>query len=349
MTRIDSELVSNVQYNCDVSDARFAGHYTLCIYLLKMREYYRWRHGLPLRESLAMPRVSDWVHRTEDRWESLETRTFEPVALGGERFDVFDDDGINRQLAGSGVVYSSGIGRFGKPVMFLAECLDSRSSDGLTVVVAGREYARELAAPPAMIRGRRIYLRRQSIERMLFEAVEEWRWHRREGPMQKVHEHYGFDRDPDAALAALVDDQVDQLLLHERGEFEAGCRLEGDWDAMLADVASTRAESVARAVRDCLADCLVVLPRLVDTGRSELVHFHVAMLTPVARELFPALPQAYRRWVDGASLGSLSSLADEAARHFLRVGNRMLARHQAGRPVIDAGHDDLQRLAFAHS
>ncbi len=349
MPRIDPELVSNVQYNCDVSDARFAGHYTLCIYLLKMREFYRWHHGLSLNDNLPMPRVSEWVHRTENRWESLESNAFEPVVLGGERFDAFDDDGINRRLAGTGVVYSCGIGRFGKPVMFLAECLDSSSSGELTIHLAGRELARELAAPPAMIRGQRIYLRRQSIERMLFEAIEEWRWHRHEGPMQKVNDHYGFDRDPDGALAALADDQIEQLLLHERGEFEAGRRLQGDWNAMLADVASTRAENVARAVRDCLADCLVVLPHLVDAARPECVHAYAAMLTPLARELFPALPDAYRRWVAGESLDVLSALADEAARHFIRVGNDMLASHRAGRPVLDRGRDDLRHLAYVRS
>ena len=37
-----SELTKTVQKNCHIADASHAGDYTLCIYLLKMRELYRW-------------------------------------------------------------------------------------------------------------------------------------------------------------------------------------------------------------------------------------------------------------------------------------------------------------------
>ncbi|HKJ07631.1 MAG TPA: hypothetical protein VKA76_00940, partial [Gammaproteobacteria bacterium] len=45
-------LCAKVQKNCHISDARYAGDYTLCIYLLKMREYYRWEKGYSLDASL---------------------------------------------------------------------------------------------------------------------------------------------------------------------------------------------------------------------------------------------------------------------------------------------------------
>ncbi|MEO8677345.1 MAG: hypothetical protein ABI569_17355, partial [Casimicrobiaceae bacterium] len=45
-------LTSAVQHNCDISDARFAGDYGLCTFLLKMREYYRWENELPFAHAL---------------------------------------------------------------------------------------------------------------------------------------------------------------------------------------------------------------------------------------------------------------------------------------------------------
>ena len=39
-------LVDAVQTNCDIADARHAADLPLCIYLLQMREFYRWEHGL---------------------------------------------------------------------------------------------------------------------------------------------------------------------------------------------------------------------------------------------------------------------------------------------------------------
>ena len=35
------EVVSCVQRNCDISDANHGGHFTMCTYLMKMREYFR--------------------------------------------------------------------------------------------------------------------------------------------------------------------------------------------------------------------------------------------------------------------------------------------------------------------
>ena len=46
MMRNFPQLASVVQHNCDVSDARHAGDYGMCSFLLKMREYYRWEHQL---------------------------------------------------------------------------------------------------------------------------------------------------------------------------------------------------------------------------------------------------------------------------------------------------------------
>ena len=47
-------LSAVVQRNCDISDARHARDFTMCVYLLRMREYYRWAKGY--RESLSVTR-----------------------------------------------------------------------------------------------------------------------------------------------------------------------------------------------------------------------------------------------------------------------------------------------------
>ena len=52
-------LTTVVQRNCDISDARHAGDYGLCTFLLKMREYYRWEHELPLTRNLPQDELGD--------------------------------------------------------------------------------------------------------------------------------------------------------------------------------------------------------------------------------------------------------------------------------------------------
>jgi len=48
-----------VRTNCHISDARHATDYTLCIYLLKMREYYRWENDMPFSSSLPHEDLTD--------------------------------------------------------------------------------------------------------------------------------------------------------------------------------------------------------------------------------------------------------------------------------------------------
>ncbi|KAA3621101.1 MAG: hypothetical protein DWQ08_14585 [Proteobacteria bacterium] len=346
MVDVDPELVSKVQFNCDLSDARFAGNYTMCIYLLKMREFYRWHHGLSFGDALSMKRVGDWVQQTEVRWDEIENRDWEPLPLNGAVCDVFDDAAVNEHLLPEHVVFSSGIGRFGKPVFFLAECIESRSQGDCTVYMAGKEYARELAAPPAMIRGNRIFLRRQSLERMLWEAVEEWRWHRRPGPMAKVVDHYGFERDPAGALQAMVDDKLEQLLLHEKGEHQAGKLLGDAWDTMLLEVAGGQDENIARAVRDCLADCLTVLPELVRSDRPELIHFHFALQSALGKELFPSLTRAYRDWASRGESSHMGALVEEGRSHFLEAARTLMRTNARGSRDAGFAHIDVGKLAL---
>jgi len=54
-------LSETVQKNCHISDARYAGNYSMCIFLLKMREYYRWEHGLSLTQEIQRSKVGDWM------------------------------------------------------------------------------------------------------------------------------------------------------------------------------------------------------------------------------------------------------------------------------------------------
>ena len=59
MMRNLPQLASAVQRNCDISDARHAGDYGLCTFLLKMREYFRWENELPFARTLPRDELGD--------------------------------------------------------------------------------------------------------------------------------------------------------------------------------------------------------------------------------------------------------------------------------------------------
>jgi hypothetical protein len=343
-------LADAVQYNCHVSDARHGGDYSLCVYLMKMREYYRWEHKLPYGAPLGKDAVGDWLAAREQLWEGLEDADLRPLSIRGRDFDPFDADAINDSLAREGLVYSSGLGNRAKPHFFLGRLEQRVSRAGCTVYVAAGEYARDLAAPPAMTLGNSIFLRRESLRRMLWEKLESWRWSRPDNALGRAFACYDFDADLEGSLDAMTDREIDNALLHEQGEHEAGRLLDdAAWNAMVADVAGTPAELAARAVRDHLADALVTLPRLAEQGDAPALHFYVGNLNNMRKHLFPALTDAYEAWRAGGGTGPLAEVAATARAHWLALGHAMLARHRSAGDDADDLADALRELAEARS
>ena len=115
------ELAQTVQTNCHISDARHAGSYTMCVFLLKMREYFRWEHQIPLSHTLEKVPISQWLMEKEQFWENIEDHPYLPLALECGEVDPFDAKTINQELTPLGFVYSSGYGVFNKPHFFLGQ------------------------------------------------------------------------------------------------------------------------------------------------------------------------------------------------------------------------------------
>lgn len=291
-------LIERVQHNCHLSDAHHARDYSLCIYLLKMREFYRWEQGFALGQSLAKGPLGEWLTARENHWEQIQGKDFQPMELSGTRYLPFDSDAINTRLVDEGLIYSGGYCG-AKPHFFLAELERVERYEGASIYISGRELARELTAPPAMSLGNSIFLRRESLRRMIWEMLEEWGWQDPHRAIARAAAFYNFDDDLQAALDAITADELDTLLQHELGELAIGRELGPEWEAMLAALPRSRAEFQLRAIRDHLVDCSRTLPWLMDEGRDAALHFYFANFTTMRRELFPALENAYQSWLQG--------------------------------------------------
>lgn len=322
------QVVSSVQKNCHISDAQYAGDYTLCIFLLKMREFYRWENQIPFTGSLPRHEVGTWMHEREQLWEGMASIAFEPLNLGHDRLDPFDTDAINRALVPQGYVYSAGYGRFNKPHFFLGALLRQEQREGYTVYVSTCEYARDLVAPPAMMQNGKIYLRQESLRRTLWERIEESRLNRNSETMTRALAYYDFEHDLEASLDRMTEVETESVVLHELGEALAGEQLGEAWHEMLADLSRTKGEILARAARDILADCLSTLPRLIESGSDPALHFYFASFSGMRRHLFPQAMTAYRHWVEDGDLQPLHRLVRDGAQYWLDTTREMLALHR---------------------
>lgn len=336
------EFTTGVQHNCHVSDAHHGADYSLCAYLMKMREYYRWEKQLPYGATLRKEQVGAWLAAREQLWEALENAEFSSLHLDGESFDPFDSDGLNAHLEAQGLVYSGGLGRGDKPHFVLGKLEGRQRQGGCSVFLVGEEYARDLGAPPAMTQGEQVFVRRESLRRMLWETLEGWRWSRPDNALGRALASYDFEHALESSLEAMTEREIGTLLWHEQGEHEAGRRLGDDWNRMLGTLACTPAEHLARAVRDHLADCLVTLPALVEAGEAPSLHFFMGHLAHLRKEIFPGLAQAYEEWRQSGDTESLSAIAALGAVHWERLARELLALYREGRP--DAPRETARRF-----
>ncbi len=139
-----SDLQRQVQKNCDISDARHAGVYSLCGLLLRMRDLYKWEHRMVPWQEPESADLLGWIEEREKYWEEIIEGEIAPIVLGGERFDPYDMAGLNVCLRPLGLVYGAGYGIGMKPTFFLAECVESSSVGGLRIDVVNRELARDI-------------------------------------------------------------------------------------------------------------------------------------------------------------------------------------------------------------
>ena len=323
MTPVDA-LAAAVQANCHVSDARHARDLTLCNYLLAMRELFRWEQRLPPGEPPRRAEMLRWIGVREALWEEVEGDDWRPLPFGGEAIDPFDVDAVNARLAPEGLVYGAARGRFGKPHFFLGELERSEARGAVSIVEVGREYARDIDASPAALRGATVIVRRDAFDRWLWLRAETWEA-QGAGPMRPVLEAYGFERDRQGALARMALEQRETLILHELGEHAAGEAIGPAWERLMAQADDRRTEILLRAVRDLLADCMVTLPRLLARGDVRAMHFWFGTFEGLRRTLFPRLAAAHESWLANGALEALDDTVRAGRAHWARVARELAA------------------------
>lgn len=315
-------LCQHIQHNCHISDARYAGNYSLCTYLLKMREYYRWEQAIPLSQQIPKDAVGPWLIAREQSWDDLDEQDYTPLHYGEQHdIDPFDENTLNQGLFEHGYIYSGGKGLFGKPHFFLGKLAEHRRIDDIDVYIASSEAARDLVAPPAMLREQKIFIRQESLRRFIWEKIEENRWRGLEAsPIIASARYYDVDITEqaihperlEALLDAMTANETEVALQHELGEAAAERLLGQEWKDGLVRLAGGRAEHLARAVRDHLADAITTLPWLVENENMPGLHFYFGNFTGLRKLLFPELLAAYEQWQATGQMTRLQTLTNQA-------------------------------------
>lgn len=321
MSELD-DLTQQIQRNCNISDARHGGVFSVCGLALRLRDLYKWEKGLAPWEEGDPGEVLDWIGAREDHWETLAGAEYALLSVGEERLDPFDTESVNSLLSSHGFYYGAGYARGLKPTFFLAPIEHQREVEGCPVYVLGLERARDLLTLPALSQGHTILLRRESAYRYLWDQIAYIAPSARRA-LHAAMDACGLSDHRPAALRRdfrrLFDVQESIHLYHELGEIRETDFRRDLWQEIVAAFPLTRVELLARHVKDLLADTNTFGPlrHICRTRDTAGLALYVALSDRVAKALFPELPAGLEELLrsgDWAAVAQAVEVGHAAAR-----------------------------------
>jgi hypothetical protein len=335
-----AQLTRQIQGNCDIADVNSGGLYSLCGFLLRLRDLYKWEHGLAPWQEPEPASLLEWVEARETLWEGIATGTFEPLTVGGGSFEPFDIEAINTRLHPAGLVYGAGYVGAMKPSFFLAELKESRRLGELQVDIVERELARDLFMAPAMRQGNRIFARRSAMLFFLWDQVLEMRPSTKNALLY-AFQHYGLDaeamrRSPGELgpeLYRVAEGELETWIYHEIGEVHESAFDGHLWHEIVATYASSQVEIFARVIKDLLADTHVrgLLGHIVEKRLKASLGFYISFMRSFTRLVFPEVLKAFDEF---RSTNDWSAIEEARQRGYAKAqghAQALIELHEAGR------------------
>ena len=305
----DGSLLKTVKQNCDISDARDNGIYSICTLVLKLRNLYKWENGLDPWQEPDSPVLLDWIGAKEEYWETIQDKEFSQIPLNGERIDPFLLPVINQYLSSDNYVYGAGYGRSMKAVFFIAEVLEDRVVEGCPTLILGEEKARELSSPFALLQDGVIYIRKEPLRFFFWDQIQEINPSCKIA-MQQALACYGLIKDGCSCdreklidvFDTIIDQELEIFIYHEVGESQKNLLDKDALKKIISAFPASALELLARAVKDILADTHPkgLFGHILAREKKSSLGFYVSFLDGMRKLLCPEINEASEQfWKNG--------------------------------------------------
>ncbi len=321
-------LKEDIKFNCDVSDARYWGYFSICGLLLRYRDLYRSEQGLKPWMNISRADIAAWIEAKEARWPELEHKEFRDLKINGASYHPFDVAAINRALKPEGLVYGAGYGMYMKPTFFLAELKSSREHAGLAVHTSGLELIRDLFTAPAMLQGETVFLRLEPLLILLHYKFSELNA-RRNPALERAFADYGIrhrhlmDETFENRLEGLAERYAEIILHHEIAEYRENIP---EWKDILMAAGDRKNEHYLRALKDLIADTSDAGPikRIIETKDRPALGLLIALLEGFQRVLFPDMKDAYAAFIKDGDWGGIETVRKQGSTRFAAERDRVV-------------------------
>ncbi len=326
-------LIEQVAYNCDVSDSRYWGFFSMCGLLMSLRILYMAKHDFAPWAQIDRDDISKWIAAKEARWDELEDEDFKDIEIDGTIYDPFDAVAINSVLAEKGLVYGAGYGLFKKPSFFLADLQSQTELRGCTVYFSAAEHERDLFTSPGMLRENQIFLRLQPLRVLLWDKFLESQAKNNRAlayaflqygleagqPMDEVFEK-NFDE--------LVRRYAEVILYHELGEVAEAIP---EWPDILLEVDTKESEFFLRAVEDLLSDTSEhgPLKRAIDAMDAANLSLHIALMDRYKVKMHAEVKDAFEDFMISRNWNEIDKARESVHDRLTLVRDRILETYNA--------------------
>lgn len=292
------EITQQVARNCAVSDAGYAGYYTVCGLALRMRDLYKWEKGLSPWEEEEPGVLLDWIGQKEEAWEKLVEEEIRPLTIMGASFDPFDAAGINEMIESEGLFYGAGYMHSLKPSFFLARLDEKKKVDGACIYYLGKELARDMFIVPALSQGDHVIVRKQAGELFFWNQIFFAGKSAKQAIGFALKAHGLPEHDHEKLIQnfhRIFSEETEAYLYHELGEMQEAFFDRHAWRDLIRSFPHTPVELFARTVKDLLADTNESgkLQYIVQAKKQASLAFHVAFLDGLRKTLFPEIMVAF--------------------------------------------------------
>jgi hypothetical protein len=300
MLNIDA-ITRQVLHNCDISDAHHAGMYSICGLALRLRDLYKWEHGLAPWEERDASEVLKWIEAKENTWDQYTDNDFGEITINGKTFDPFDTLGINALLEPQNLFYGAGYARSLKPTFFLATIKEKSKIGGNPIYTLDRELARDLLTIPALSQDNCVLLRQNSARLFLWDNIFYIKKSARPALSFALASCGLKDHQPRALrrhLKTILAAQKTTYIYHEIGELHEAVFDRDLWREIIAAFPYSPVEYLARAVKDLLADTneYGTLQHIINERATASLAFYVAFLDGLPHEFFPEIQASFQEF-----------------------------------------------------
>lgn len=292
-----ANVTKQIKHNCDISDAKYWGYFSLCGLLLRLRELYKSEHNISPWSNINQKDIGEWINAKETLWAEIEEDTFKDLDINGAILNPSEVSKINSSLIKENLIYGSGLALYKKPVFFLGDLYSCSKNGDYQIYLIKREYARDLFTSSGMLQGREIFIRLDQIKFLLWEMFLELKC-RKNAFLEDIFSGVSIMAEDDintefeVKLENLALRYSEIVLNHELAEaYEAT----DEWTDIIFQIEDRKAEYFLRGLKDMLADTSEYGPlkKVIDMQDKGSLGFYISLTEMFHKAVYPELKEAF--------------------------------------------------------